>query len=434
MYVMNVRALLESGMMMKYEIRLERMLHNAQCLGRLPSGEICLLKNALPGELVWLEPKRKKGVLQGIVQEEDILEAHLDRIPSSLHPGLDYSFLPYDKQLLLKQDVLKDVLARAELAECEVHPVIPSPKAWGYRNSIQVACSKEGIGYRRPLSHQVLPMHNDPVAQDSINAIWPFVSERAAGLKGVEEIVIRSNYLGEILLCLVARASAVNYTAIAQDWLNACPPIHGIFYAPHDERGRFRSGSERLRGKKHIYERYGDVDINVNISSFAQPNPLAAGRMFQDIRRLVESDDTLRGRAIDLFAGSGVIAMHISQCFDEVLVMDIDRSSMVRGERDAARLGLSNLRFQQTDARKLRGLEGASLLCIDPPRAGLSKAIRELILASDCSTLLYIACDVASWARDIAELSRHGFALQKAQAYDFYPQTHHIEMLSVLKR
>jgi 23S rRNA (uracil1939-C5)-methyltransferase len=120
--------------------------------------------------------------------------------------------------------------------------------------------------------------------------------------------------------------------------------------------------------------------------------------------------------------------------FRRVTALELDRSSVVRGGRDAERLGVRNLDFVHADARKLAALPDAELIAVDPPRAGLAKATRGAITASGANRLLYVSCDVATWARDVAEFEAAGWSLSRVQPFDFYPQTHHIELLSLLTR
>ena len=239
---------------------------------------------------------------------------------------------------------------------------------------------------------------------------------------------MRGNDEGEVLLCLIASASAKNYLDAAHGLLEV--GVVGVSYAQYDPRGRFRRGSERLAGVRSITQRYGNFDLTVTATSFAQPNPAAAARLYAELTRWAGTG----AHALDLYAGGGVIGLHLARGFGQVTALELDRSSVVRGERDAERLGAENLSFIHADARKLSALPEAELITVDPPRAGLAKAARQAVTASKAKRLLYVSCDVATWARDVAELGAVGWRLERVQPFDFYPQTHHIEMLSLLTR
>jgi tRNA/tmRNA/rRNA uracil-C5-methylase (TrmA/RlmC/RlmD family) len=211
-----------------------------------------------------------------------------------------------------------------------------------------------------------------------------------------------------------------------------------------------------MAGARWLTQRYGDVDLTIGAASFAQPNPQAAGLLYREL-----VDWAGQGQqAFELFAGGGGIAMHLAPSFAEVTALEVDRSSVERGRRDAERLGLTNITFTRADAREVRVPTGVDLIVVDPPRAGLAAELRDTLATalsgqaaggSGVATargqgggaagaagghtqarLLYVSCDVATWARDVADLEARGLELLRFEPFDFYPHTHHIEILSLL--
>lgn len=406
-------------------LTIEKMLHGARALARLPDGRVALIRGALPGETVEATLVSQKGVLLGTVTR--VYTPHPDRIPPSPHPGLDYSHIRYAAQLELKRAVIVDALRRALKQDVVVPAVRAAPQPWRYRHTIQPVVSAAGLGYRRPESHEVVLLPDDPVAADSLNRVWRQLATLKRP-KGIREVVLRGNDAGEVLVALVARASARNYLDFAHELLRH--GVVGVSYAPYDARGRFRSGSERLAGKRSIQQRYGDYAISVSAGNFAQPNPAAAGELYKTIQTLAPG-----GRhALDLYAGSGIIAMHLAARYEQLTALERDRSSVSRGQQDAERLGLSHLKYVRADAKALTIPTDTDLITVDPPRSGLSKQVRAAISQSAVKVLIYVSCEVATWARDVAELTQQGWQLTTVMPFDFYPQTHHIELLSVLQR
>jgi tRNA/tmRNA/rRNA uracil-C5-methylase (TrmA/RlmC/RlmD family) len=185
---------------------------------------------------------------------------------------------------------------------------------------------------------------------------------------------------------------------------------------------------ERLAGRRTLLQRLGEFELTVNASSFAQPNAEAAGALYRTLTAWAG-----RGRhAWELYAGGGAIAFHLAESFDVVTAVEVDRGAITRGEADAARLGLGNVRFVRADARSAPLPADADVLIVDPPRAGLSAELRAAVAASGIPRMLYISCDVATWARDVVDLAVKGYTLTRMEPFDFYPQTHHIEILSEL--
>ena len=401
------------------------MIHAGRTLAHLKDGRVALVRGGIPGERVRAELAERKGVLQGWVTE--VLEPSENRVPPPKHPGLDYGFIDYERQLELKREVIRDALSRSLKREPEVPQVRSAPQIWHYRNTVQPVALKSGLGYRQPESHDVVLLNSDPVANESINKVWQRWQTLKAP-KGIRELVLRGNDEGEVLASFIATTSAKNLLPFVHDFLGE--GVKGVSYAPFDARGRFRGGSERLAGDRTILQSYGRFGISVSATNFAQPNPSAASELYEALLALAPGG-TL---ALDLYAGSGIIGMHLLEKYERVLALEIDRGSIVRGQRDAKRLGLEGLEFLKSDAKRAEIPANTDLICVDPPRAGLNKDLRETITASKVSTLIYVSCDVATWARDVAEFEGQGWQLKTFEPFDFYPHTHHIELLSLFER
>ncbi len=411
-------------------VTVERTVHGGVALARTGSGEVALVAGALPGETVEAELRRERGVWQG--RSLGVVVASPDRVPAHAHPGLDFSFMTYERQLIEKRAVVVDALARARAplpAATDVDQVVPAPADWGYRNTVQPAAARGGLGYRRPASHEVVVLDEDPTATAAVNAAWSAVTELGGHRgAGVREVAIRANDAGEALVALVSDAPERALLDFAHALVRG--GVTGVSYAPHDARGRFRSGATRLAGERFVRQRYGRVTLTVNATSFAQPNARAAGALYEELARWAGDG----GTAVELYAGGGAIAFHLAERFGRVLAVEIDRAAVARGLRDLERLGIGNVEFVRQDARAVAVPAGAELVVVDPPRAGLSADARAAIAAGSAARLIYVSCDPATWARDVADLARRGLVLERAVPYDFYPQTHHVELLSLLTR
>lgn len=424
MYVLNLRKTIYHRKVI-IELKLERMVHGGNALCRLKDGRIALISGGIPGEVVKAEVTEKSGLVQGKVIE--VLEISPDRIESASHPGLDYGFIEYQRQLLLKQEVVKDSLSRSLKRELQIPAVHAAPKIWQYRHAVQPVVKREGLGYRQEGSHEVVLLEHDPTAYQVINDLWQQWPDLNAP-KGIHEIAFRCNDQGDLLLTLIAKASAKNYLGFAHHLISE--GVSGVSYAPFDERGRFRAGSEKLAGEKTILQSFGRYNISVSSTNFAQPNPSAATILYQRLESMAPTGQL----ALDVYAGSGIIGMYLSQKFQEVRALEIDRGSISRGEQDIERLRIKNLVFIKVDAKHLSIPDETDLITVDPPRAGLNKDVRQTINASNVKTLIYVSCDVATWARDVADFEQAGWKLGFLEPFDFYPHTHHIEIVSKLER
>lgn len=426
------------------DLRVDRPVHGGRCVaypeaagdgpadGAAGRRRVVLVAGALPGERVRARLDVRKGVAFGEVEE--VLEPSAARVVAPEHPGLDLGHVAYDAQLAWKRDVLADALHRAGIAPPAgaVPDVVASPAVWGYRNAIQPALVGDGagaarLGYRRPGGHDVVPLAEDPTAFEACRRAWSAL-EGVRLPRGVVEVALRGNDAGEALATLIATGDPREALDAAHALVAA--GVHGVGLAPYDARGRFRGGAQRLAGARTLQQRYGDVELTLTGTAFAQPNPAAAGELFRELATWAPS----ARHALDLYAGSGVIGMHLAPRAQQVTCLEIDRGAVDRGRADAARLGLGNVRHVRLDVRELAVPDDVDLIVVDPPRAGLAAATRAAIVGSRARTLLYVACDVATWARDVADLQKAGFRLDRLRPYDFQPHTHHLELASRLVR
>lgn len=435
------------------ELRVERPVHGGLCVARpidaplgddVPRGPLVLLAGAVPGERVRARVAVRKGVAFGETLE--VLEASADRVPAPAHPGLDLGHLTLARQLAWKHEVLLDAARRAGVdLPGDTPPVVPSPAAWGYRGAIQPAVVRtpseagealggEGgdlpatrLGYRRPGAHELVELDADPTANPACVAAWDAL--RAQRLpRGVIELAIRGNDDGEALVALIATGAPRDALDAAHALVRA--GVAGVALAPHDPRGRFRGGAQRLAGARSLVQRFGEAAITVTAASFGQPNAAAAGALFRELAGWAPA----ARHALDLYGGNGVIGLHLAAKAEQVTVIDVDRGAIERGRADAARAGVTHVRHVRLDARELLVPPDVDLIAVDPPRAGLAGATRAALVESRTRTLLYVSCDVATWARDVADLQRSGFRLERVRPYDFQPHTHHLEILSLLRR
>ena len=428
--------------MQRFEVEVTRMVHGGRALGNAPDGRTLLVRGAIPGERVEAEGMQVKGVWLGEVIA--IREASPDRVPAPAHPGLDFGHVRYERQLALKREVVLDAWRRATAGAPApaLPPLVPSPALWGYRNAIQPALSTGGapdtrdrstagagtaLGYRRPGSHELITLADDPTANAACRAAWRAVTE-LTWPAGVREVAIRGNDDAQALVAVIATTPARALLDAAHALVGK--GVAGVSHAPFDPRGRFRSGSDRLAGARNLRQRYGEVELTITATAFAQPNPAAAGGLY---RRLAALSPAAR-HALDLFAGNGALAMHLSARASRVTAVEIDRGSVDRARRDAGAGGIGNLILIRADARASRIPDDVDLISVDPPRAGLAGSLRAAIDASRAGTLLYVSCDVSTWARDAADLLGRGWELTALEAFDFQPHTHHVELLSRFQR
>jgi len=403
---------------------IEKLVPGGLGLARLEDG-VALVKGALPGEEVLAELRKRKNHYEG--EAVEVLRSSPDRVNLPLPPTADLP-LRYPVQLAVKEGFVRESLRRVAGLEVEVQPIAPSPRDLRYRTAAQyVYLPTGGLGYRLPGSHEPVRVDEDLLVAEPVEearkllASWPLVN--------VEEVAIKGSLKEGRALAALIGGSPGKLKRAAQALVEA--GLAGVWWAAPDPRGRFRGRLVHVAGKAILMEDFGGVLAPVDPVSFSQVNPLAAGALYREAAALAGEGD----RAVELYAGVGVLALHLAPRFREVLAVELNWRSVQMGSKNARKQGVENLRFVRDDARNLESFLPADLVALDPPRAGLSKEMRRALVEKGPEKLLYIACDPATWARDVGVLVREGgYELRFVRPYDFFPYTHHVEVLSYLTK
>ncbi len=404
-------------------LHIEKLVAGGLGLARTPS-KTALVRGGLPGEVVEAELRERKNHLEGHVVE--VLEPHPARYLGPLPPSADLP-LEYEAQLPVKQGFVQESLERIAKLTFEVSPIRASPDSLGYRTAAQYALHPlGGLAYRQPQSSNLIRVSHDPLIAPPLQHAFELLS--GWPLASLEEIVLRGSLYEQSVQVGFVGGQAGYFKKTAQALIQE--GIAGVVWGEQSPKGRFRGRSQHLAGQQGLLEDFGGVLSTVNVQSFAQVNPQAAGLLFQETAQIVASGR----KAVELYAGSGVLSLHLAPLFEEIVAVEINRNAVKRGEADRDRLGVQNLVFKQDDARVLPKHLPADLVVVDPPRAGLSAEVLQSLIEGQPAQILYIACDPATWARDVGKLVQAGYQLRFARPYDFYPFTHHVEVLSLLWR
>ena len=406
-------------------LRIEKLVPGGLGLSRLNDGRIALVRGGLPGELVEASLRTYKGKLDGVVSL--VLEPSENRVdvPRSSPPTMDLAHANYAAQLEIKRGFVLDALTRIGKVSAEVLPTRASPQEWRYRNGAQYLVTPKGLAYRRPGSNDPFVVREDPLVTELItDGLGDLEIEL---LEPATEIAFRASLeTGEVLACLIGLGKTRDYFN-AREHLRELGVL-GVDFAFASLEGRFREGFTHLWGQERVLERYGEHLMSVNAASFAQVNPGAASQLYERVAELAGKG----GSALDVYGGSGGLAFHLAPNFELVTVLEVSPEAVSRGRSDAGRLGLTNVGFIEGDAARMVKLE-SDLVAIDPPRAGLSDVALEALLKLRPARLMYVSCDPATWARDVGKLVRDGgYTLEIVEPWDFYPQTSHVEVLSLL--
>lgn len=376
--------------------------------------------------------------------------------------GCDLQHLDSAAQVAWKQTQLVETLQHlGGLRTLPPVTVVPMADPWHYRNKMEFSFGEQG-------GRVILGLHQrgsfQRIAQLSDCLIAPAVASRA--LQAVEEqanasglpayhqrrhegfwryLVVRvAQSTGQVLLLLVTHDGPRDAVArVAEAVTRQIPEVTSVLWGvsarvsdvAHPER------TEILVGAGALDDRVGPLAIQVHPMTFLQPNLQQAERLYQEMTEAA----ALQGREVvyDLYCGIGVIALLLAPKARAVYGVESEPDNVALAAANAARQRLTNATFicgTVEDLLVRRGLlrlgPAPDLIVLDPPRVGLHQEVIGPLLQAQPPRLCYISCNPASLARDLkAILAREPrYALTRLTLYDFFPQTGHMEVFTILER
>lgn len=408
-----------------FEVIVDKFAYGGECFGRLEDGRAVFVPFTLPGEKVRIElTEDKKGFARGRLL--DIIEASPDRIePFCSHfyicGGCHYQHMNYENQLNAKQTILKDTFARiAKLDNLPFKPIIPSDQQTNYRNTVQFHPTWEGnLGFQAWKSNQVIEITECHLPMPAINDLWKNL--KLPEEEDINRIIFKQNNYSDCMVILESSSSEI------PDF-SADLPISVVYI--HPKGGRVLSGNNNL-----VYEVAGQ-NFQVTADSFFQINFSGAEKMVTYLLDTIKTHFGDRSDLIiyDVYCGVGLFSKFMAPIAKELIGIELSESacedfSINLNEFDNVSI------YQDKAERALPTVEAKpDLIVVDPPRAGLGRYALDAIVEKAPELLVYISCDPSTLARDVKRLIESGFTLESVTPLDMFPQTFHIESITVLTK
>lgn len=401
-----------------FEVRIEKMVQGGEGMARLADGRVCFVAGALPGELCKVAVTfTKKDFSRGHVVE--VLEGtNPDRVEARCPlygkcGGCSLQHLDSEKQAEYLAQVERENFRRIARIELPESFTVHTGPAWGYRNRarVVVVCDQVGdkpivrFGFRKQESNSVALFKNCPVLTPALNEFLQGKAREIFAGKfrpGSEmEVNLFDNGAGEISYYyegMPAREFSENAVSVSE-----------------------------ICGKK----------IEADAGVFFQSNLALLPALVKSVRDAVDeglasgeaSDEWL----IDLFSGVGFFAAMLMDKFKRVTTVEREEKCLKHAEVNLSEK-CESISAPAEEWLASNVVNIPATLIVDPPRTGLPKEALDAIADSSVNRLIYVSCHPVTLARDTALLAEKGFKIRRAEAFAFYPQTPHLEMMLVLAR
>ena len=417
------------------------------------------IPNAIVGERVEvrIEKAAKNWAAGKIVK---ILEKSPHRIQrecplSASCGGCDFWHMDYEEESRLKADRVRQCLNRIGGENLEEMPILAAPTCHGYRNKAQypVARKKDRAyaGFFKAGTHEVvenarcriLPEETDQVKDtviDYVNRNHVSVYDEAAHKGLLRHIYVRRGAVsGQILVCLAINGRAIPKAELLIGELQKIPGFTTLVLSVNTKKGNAVLGDEfiTLHGPGYIEDTLCGLTFRLSPRSFYQVNHHQAQRLYDAAitQAGITKDDTV----LDLYCGVGTITLAMAKAAGKVIGIEVIPQAVEDAKDNAKRNGIENAEFFCGDAGQAalelekQGVT-ADVVVVDPPRKGLNADTIEALARFAPRRIVYVSCDPATLARDVALLKERGYRLQNAMAADLFPRCAHVETIVLLGR
>ncbi len=417
------------------------MAHRGPAVGRI-DGQVVFAFYGIPGERVnvQLERRRKKFLHAHVVE---VLEASPDRTEPHCPyygscGGCQWQHIDYAAQVRLKQQVVEEHFARIGKQPVAIDAVHTPRTPWEYRYGCEIALSREA-GFRQRGSRRVVEIERCEISHPLISKLLATLNEMIRdgripdlwGRNWVETRVIPRG--GTATLALILEGVR-NVDLAAEPQLRAV--LEALASIPEAESVSYRTPSgqvEPFAGAKMVGVEIMGKTIRFPPGAFFQASvemlPTAIARM----RALaaVKPDETV----LDLYCGVGIFGLFMAEHAGHVIGIEVDTQAVGAAQGTATDWGLENIEFWGLPAEKVTAsLPAADVAVVDPPRTGLDPRVLRAVAGSAPSRIVYLSCEPSTLARDAALLRAEGYRIDRLELFDFFPQTYHIETLSLFRR
>lgn len=417
------------------ELEIEKIVHGGLGLGQV-EGKRVLVPLTAPGERVRITPTEEHAhYLRGSLVE--ILEPHPRRREAPCPyfgacGGCDLQHLPHDEQLAVKRMMVVDAFQR--IGKLDVDGVLPQPisvsSEFGYRNRIRLSYGPgRRVGLVRRGSNSVVPIDACLLMPDVWNQVaLPWVKT----LPSADKVSFFLDSQGGMIAALTGHPSIqrrmMKRMSLLEKGESPFPGALGVLFNAKPIKGTALCEVE-LAGHR----------FQVSAGSFFQVNYAGAANLIAAVDRIL--GESPGGTLMDLYAGVGTFAVALSSNFERVVGVEIGRSAVRDFRKNLSLNEIANVELLQGPVERVLPEIASSLstdspvtVLADPPRTGLEGNLIPILTRLGPQRIVYVSCDPATLARDVARFTDLGYTLSSLEIIDLFPQTAHVECVAGMAR
>lgn len=400
------------------EVVIEKMNHQAMGIAKI-NGKVVFVPKVIIGDIVDIDivKERKKysiGRVNKIIKKSakrvDVLCPYYD-----ICGGCSISAYTYQDELEYKVNNVIDIFKRNEI---DIKPnIIKSDNRYGYRNKITLQVSNGIIGLYEEDSNKIVDIDKCLLVSDKLNEIIDIIKKNI-NVNKCSKIVIRDTYYGIMIIFY----GSVNNEEVIKYLDNRVVCIY-----TYDNKYKC------IYGEKYLYEMIGEYKYRISPDSFFQVNSGTVNRLYNKVVEYAIEDEK-KDNLVDLYCGTGTIGIYLSKYFNSIIGIELNKQAVEDAKENAKINDVNNIEFYAGDVGKIINDQiKADVIVVDPPRSGLDKRTKDILLKIKANKIVYVSCNPLTLARDIKELES-GYDLGDITLVDMFPNTHHVESVILLQR
>ena len=398
------------------EVVVEKMNHQAMGIAKI-NGKVVFIPKVIVGDIVDIDIiKEYKNYSIGKVNKiikngskrVDVLCPYYD-----ICGGCSISAYTYHDELEYKVNNVIDIFKRNDI---DIKPnIIKSDNRYGYRNKITLQVSNGIIGLYEEDSNKIVDVDKCLLVSDKLNEIIDIIKKNI-NVNKCNKIVIRDTYYGIMIIFY----GSVNSEEVIKYLDKKVVSIY-----TYDNKYKC------IYGEKYLYEMIGEYKYRISPDSFFQVNSRTVNKLYNKVVEYAIKNEK-KDNLVDLYCGTGTIGIYLSKYFNNIIGIELNKQAVEDAKENAKINDVNNIEFYAGDVGKIINDQiKADVIVVDPPRSGLDKRTKDILLKIKANKIVYVSCNPLTLARDIKELDS-GYKLGDITLVDMFPNTHHVECVCVL--
>ena len=446
-----------------------------KCIGRADTGEIVMVEEVVPGDVVKGNALRKKKGMWA-VRVDEFIEKSADRVDVRCEHfddcgGCKWQHLSMKKQLFYKQKQVYETIKRVGgIEEFDPLPIVPSPREFEFRNKMEFSFSdskwigKEALNSGETIEHngglglhppgwfqKVVDLETCHLIPNQVNEIRNFIRDKSRErslsfynpmkhVGDMRNIMMRINRQGEVMVVFIFGSPLSDaHLGLMEETQVKFSDIVSIYSIVNQKANdsTFDLDANLFYGTEYLNEHIGTVQFKIGPKSFFQTNVYQTEQLYAEVKRLAKL--TGEETVFDLYSGIGSIALYVADQAKAIVAVEDVADAVEDGKINAKLNHVEHIQYHtgkmehliQSD--ELKHLPKPDVIITDPPRAGMHESVVRFIMQQAPMRIVYVSCDPSTQARDIKLLATD-YKLESVQPFDMFPHTSHVESVALLTK